>query len=483
MDENNNNLADQMLRYGGGATSTTMTVASLVVLLIAVLLFFVLRRKYLATIFLFVSTFIPFGQVIVIGTLHFMSSRILLPFAWLGMRPFTYLKNHRFKWNGVDKAIVFYGLAATVTGIALWGEWAVLVNRLGFLYSMFGSYFFFRVVLNDRVDVDRIIQTLAILCAIIAIPMLWEQYTGHNLFSVFGGVSDITLAREGRVRSQAGFAHAIVAGTLGATLIPIFLGLWWQGKQWKRIAAVGMVSGMIMTVTSASATPLFALVAGIGALCLWPLRQQMRLIRWGVLLTLVGLHLVMKAPVWALIQRIDIVGGSSGWHRYELIDQCIKHFSDWWLMGVKNPSTWGYYLGDLSNAYVSEAVKGGLVTLVGFVAILWQGFRRLGRARKAAASGGDHKLELLLWGFGASLFANSVAFIGIWYFDQSSLIWYALLAMICTITVTARVPVPVPERAAASGLRPETRGRGDSVLPGWNRSGGRDPTPHLYLTI
>ena len=43
----------------------------------------------------------------------------------------------------------------------------------------------------------------------------------------------------------------------------------------------------------------------------------------------------MKAPVWALIQRIDIVGGSSGWHRYELIDQCIKHFSDWWLMGVK----------------------------------------------------------------------------------------------------------------------------------------------------
>ena len=61
--------------------------------------------------------------------------------------------------------------------------------------------------------------------------MLWEQYTGHNLFSAFGRCSDITLAREGRVRSQAGFAHAIVAGTLGATLIPIFLGLWWQGKQ------------------------------------------------------------------------------------------------------------------------------------------------------------------------------------------------------------------------------------------------------------
>ena len=103
---------------------------------------------------------------------------------------------------------------------------------------------------------------------------------------------------------------------------------------------------------------------------------------------------------------------------------------------------------------MSEAVKGGLVALAGFVAILWQGFRRLGQARKVAASRGDHRLEVFLWGFGASLFANAVAFIGIWYFDQSSLIWYALLAMICTITVTARVPVPVPERAAASGFRP-----------------------------
>ena len=313
MNENNNNLADQMLRYGGGATSTTMTVASLVVLLLAVLLFFVLRRKYLATIFLFVSTFIPFGQVIVVGTLHFMSSRILLPFAWLGMRPFTYLKNHRFQWNGVDKAIVFYGLAATVTGVALWGEWGVLVNRLGFLYSMFGSYFFFRMVLNDRVDVDRIMQTLAILCALIAIPMLWEQYTGHNLFSVFGGVSDITLAREGRVRSQAAICTChrgrYIRGDFDSHI------LWAVGTR-KEVETNrrdwAWSPGVIMTVTSASATPLLALVAGIGALCLWPLRQQIRWIRWGVLFTLVGLHLVMKAPVWALIQRIDIVGGSSG---------------------------------------------------------------------------------------------------------------------------------------------------------------------------
>ena len=445
-----NRLEDQLLRFGGGATTSNLTLASVVLLLGAVLLFFLLPRKYLIVTFLFVSIFIPCGQVFVVGPLHFMSSRILLPFAWLGTKPFTYLRKHRVQWNAIDKAIVFYAIVGTISGVLLWGEWGVVVNRLGFLYSLFGTYFLLRIVLNDRADVNRTIQALAVLCALIAISMAWEQFTGRNVFAMFGGVSDITPIRDGRVRSQAAFAHAIVAGTVGATLVPLFVGLWCQGRKWRRIALLGALAGVIMTFTSASATPLFALGAGVVALCLWPLRQRLQWIRWGVVLGLVCLHLAMKASVWALIQRIDLVGGSSGWHRFELIDQSIKHFGDWWLLGVKDPSSWGYFMGDLSNAYVSEAVKGGLLTLVGFVAILWHGFRRIGLARRAAARRGDRRQELLLWGFGASLFSNAVAFIGIWYFDQSSLIWYALLAMICTITATARVPVPVPEHVATS---------------------------------
>ena len=363
------------------------------------LLFFVLRRKYLAVTFLFVSTLIPFGQVIVVGALHFMSSRILLPFAWLGARPALTSRNTDFDGTVSIERFSFTGSRPRSQGSRCGENGESWSTGWVFSTACLVPISSFRLVLNDRADVDRIVQTLAVLCAVIAVAMVWEQYTGRNLFSVFGGVPEITQAREGRLRSQAGFAHAIVAGTLGATLLPIFVGLWCQGKAWRRMAAVGMVSGAIMTFTSASATPLLALVAGIVALCLWPLRRQLGWIRLGVVLGLIGLHLVMKAPVWALIQRIDIVGGSSGWHRYELIDESIKHFWDWWLLGAKNPSTWGYYVGDLSDAYVSEAVKGGLVTLAGFVAILWQGFRRLGQARKVAASRGDHRLELLLVGF------------------------------------------------------------------------------------
>jgi hypothetical protein len=454
-------LADKLLQFGGGGASTAMSVATLIVLLAAILLFFLLRRKYLVVTFLLVSIFVPYGQVVVIGGLHFVGSRILLPFAWLGAKPLSYLKTQRFQWNGLDKAVIWYGVISTICGLLLWRDVGVLINRLGFLYSLFGGYFLLRIILRDRADVNRTIRTLAILCALFAVGMVREQMTGHNLFAIFGGVSEVTAIREGRVRSQAVFAHAIVAGTLGATLVPLFVGLWCQGRKWRATAALGIVSGIIMTFTSASATPLLALVAGIVALCLWPLRRRLRWIRWGVVIAVVSLHLVMKAPVWALIQRIDIVGGSSGWHRFELIDNSIAHFWDWCLIGVKNPSSWGYYMGDLSNAYVSEAVKGGLPTLLSFLAILWQGFRKLGLARKAAATK-DRRLELLLWGFGATLFSNAVAFVGIWYFDQSSLVWYALLAMIATITsampkrertTEAGSSTPLPDAISPDGTR------------------------------
>src|SRR5205807_6921020 len=61
----------------------------------------------------------------------------------------------------------------------------------------------------------------------------------------------------------------------------------------------------------------------------------------------------------------------------------------------RNPSDWGFEMGDVTNAYVDAATTGGLLTLVLFLGILWQSFRALGIARKAAER--DRKSELMLW--------------------------------------------------------------------------------------
>jgi hypothetical protein len=140
----------------------------------------------------------------------------------------------------------------------------------------------------------------------------------------------------------------------------------------------------------------------------------------------------MKAPVWALIARVDVIGGSSGDHRYQLVNQFINHFDQWWLLGTKLVAHWGFEMADLSNQYVELGVTGGLATLVCFIGILVCGFSQLGKARKAS-EGNDAK-QRFYWVLGAALFSNTVAFFGISYFDQIIVAWYTLLAFIACST-------------------------------------------------
>jgi len=120
---------------------------------------------------------------------------------------------------------------------------------------------------------------------------------------------------------------------------------------------------------------------------------RMRLIRWSVAGVLITLHLVMQAPVWALIARIDLMGGSSGYHRFELVNQTILRFREWWLVGTTNQAAWGWDMWDNIDWYVAQCTSGGLLTLILFVAVIVYGFKRIGKARKEAETAGDGSRE------------------------------------------------------------------------------------------
>ena len=198
------------------------------------------------------------------------------------------------------------------------------------------------------------------------------------------------------------------------------------------LAAAGFVGATVMTWTSQSSTPLLAYVAGLLGICLWPIRKKMRNLRWGLVIAILLLAMVMKAPVWFLIAHIDLTGGSSGYHRAELVDQFIRHFSDWWLVGTKDASTWGWDMWDVQNQYVDAGETGGLAGFVFFIALISRSFARLGNARKCV--NGDKNQEWYLWFLGAALFANCLAFIGSNYFDQTRISWFLLLVIISTAT-------------------------------------------------
>src|SRR5271166_7019812 len=133
----------------------------------------------------------------------------------------------------------------------------------------------------------------------------------------------------------------------------------WKNQSRKLLAVMGIAGAVTMVLMSASSTPVLALLAGSIGLVLWPLRARMRSIRWGIVLSLVVLALVMKAPVWFVIAHVDLVGGSSGYQRALLVDQFIRHFSDWWLLGAPNNGDWGWDMWDVQNQFVAEGEVGG----------------------------------------------------------------------------------------------------------------------------
>jgi hypothetical protein len=427
-------------RFGGGSAETMLNPVVAVAMILAILAMFVLPRKYVIVPLLFVTFLTPFGEVVVVGGVHFIVYRILVLFAMVRILILRCTKKGGHVAGGftsIDWAFVLSYSFGALNFVLLYMEMPALINKLGvFVDTVFG-YFVLRFLIQDAEDIRRVLKLFALIATITAVGMVGEQATRQNIFQFIGAFP--LEVREGTIRSHGPFSSSILAGTFGAVIFPLFVALWRWGRC-KTAAIFGMVSTTVIVLTSNSSTPLGAYIWGVLALCLWPLRKNMRTIRWVLAITLLGLHLVMKAPVWALIARVDFTGSSSGYHRYMLVDNCIRHFWDWWLLGTKDYANWGWDMFDLCDEYVVRALTGGFVTFFFFLAIICWSFGKIGTARKLAA--GNRKQEWLLWALGASLLAHVMAYFGISFFDQTQVEWFTLLSLI-SVAVSQAKPAPI----------------------------------------
>jgi hypothetical protein len=447
-------VGPENLRFGGGVSGTVLNPAVAVVLLLTGVLICVLPQRKVIVPFLLSAILIPSDQVLVVGGLHFPLLRILISFGMIRI----FLIKGQGEWrvfsgglNKLDKSLILLSVTTAVAGVLLFENTQALIYQFGELYTAFGTYFLLRCLIRDREDVVRVIRVLAFVVAVLGVVMTFEQLTGRNPYALLGGAraqyQAAEMLREGRVRAMGSFAQPILAGTFGAVVVPLLLGIWLTEKRHRFTAAIGIVGATTMVIMSNSTTPLFGLMAGLLGLSLWPIRSMMRPIRWGIVLALVSLHMVMKGPVWSLITHFDISG--SAYHRYQLIDQTVRHFWQWWLIGTSNNANWGWDMWDTANQYVAHAVTGGLPSLIFFIAIIVYGFKYVGQARQAAT---DKKQALFFWALGAALFTYTMLFFGISLWDQSVVAWYALLAFIVAVAGPKKEqPAEQPFRAA---LRP-----------------------------
>jgi hypothetical protein len=419
--------------FGGGVSDTTISPIVLVGMLIAIVLIGALPRKHVIAPVLLGLFLVPLGQVIYALGVHWLEARLvilagLIRIAATKSRPIG--KTSENKWNPVDR--VFFGCVSinALAFVLQYMQSDALVNQFGVLIDFLGAYAVFRGLIQDRDDIYRTLKWLAFLTVILGACMIWEHLAFQNVFGFLGGVPITPELRENKIRARGVFQHPIPAGCFGATLLPLFI-LLARKTDARVVGFIGVAGCTVVTVCSNSSTSLLAYAAGLFAVCFWPLRTHMQRVRWVLSISLVVLHFLMKAPVWFLLAHIDLTGGSSGYHRAELIDQCISHFRDWWLMGTKDAANWGWDMWDQQNMFVNFAESGGLVVLCLLIAVFSRSLRMIGNARKLAPNRGE---EWFVWLLGSALFAHLVAFFGANYFDQSKDGWFLLLAMIPAAT-------------------------------------------------
>jgi hypothetical protein len=377
--------------------------------------------------------------------------------------------------NAVDRLLLAW--AMLLIGVSLFHTPDAWIFRLGLVVDELGVYGLCRIFLQDAQDVRRLFRVLCVALVPLAILMLLEKLTAHNPFAIMGGPGEVNI-RDGHVRAYGPFAHSILAGTVGATCVPMALCLW---RAHRASALIGLCAAAGIVYASTSSGPIMMVGFTCVAVLLWNTRNSMALIRWGTVAAIIGLQVVMNDPVYFLMARVDITGGSTGWHRAQLIRSSIEHLDEWWTVGTDYTRHWmptgihaNDFQTDITNQFLQMGVWGGLPLLMLFVLMLRAAFRAVGRALRENERRSPER-DFLVWTLGAMLFGQVVNFWSISLFDQSVSFFYLVLAGIGAVQLPVAVSATESlsrvvgrwprERHALSAPAALPRERGAAALP------------------
>ena len=412
----------------------------------------VLPRRWAVLPLLMTFAWIPRGQFIMIDSTTLTFLRLVIAIGFL--RCMLRREGLSSGWNAMDSIW-------TAWGVWIVASWAFhdsndLAFRCGLVWDYLGSYFLLRVLVRDMADIRRLIGLSGLVLAPIGVLMLVEYLSGENPFEAMGGL--MTNYREGRFRAAGPFAHPILAGTVGAACLVLAMSLW---RRHPMTSFIGVAAGAAIVFSAASSGPVLMVCFALLAMKLWTARSRIGLVLGAGIVGIVVLQLVMNDPFYYLMARVDIVGGSTGWHRAQLIHSALEHLHEWWLVGTDFTHHWmptgipaNTQHTDLTNHYLVMGVMGGLPLMLAFVASIALGFRWIGNAALRSALPDDDKFQM--WAVGAVLFGHVMNFFSAHLFDQSIVSFMMLLAFSATLNEARSAAT-----RAGGRVRPERRPVGD----------------------
>ena len=403
-----------------------MQPATIVVIVILVLMIFSLSREKLLLPFIIAACLVPMQQRVIIAGLDFPVLRIcvLAGFVRLNING----EIVRIGWNKFDKLFLSWSIVGSIVFSIQYLNFSAVVNRCGFLFDGIGMYWFYRQCIRNWDDFVSSIKYFAIMAIVSAPLIIMERKQGGNsIYKLFGHTA--ASFHRGRFRCAGPFPHYIMMGLYWATLLPLFYGLMKINKS-RVLCFVGIICAMICAVLSGSSTPLMTVAGVVIFWCMYKYRYYGIRIFYIIIAVLFTLHLLMNKPVWHLMARAGVFGGSTGYHRYYLFDQFVNRVTEWFILGVKTTAHWGYCLQDVTNQFVLEAVRGGFVTLVIFILLI---FQSISIPWKSSLSSKNYRVQMLAWSLSISMIGHQISFWGASYFGQIIMLLYFNFAMVALI--------------------------------------------------
>lgn len=403
-------------------------VVALVLIVLSMIILSAPRRNAIVCV-LFSLSMIPISQAIEFAGLDFTATRIL--FLVVLFRVILRKEIRTVKLTRADALVVaFVVLDLAVYSLRV-GTMSALTFKVGGAYNTLGYYFVTRLSIASVDDLKYVARRAVQILWLILPFFVMEKVTGINYYSVVGGVERLAYVREGTRRAQGAFSHPILAGTFWTLFLPLILVLFTQARS--RISGItGAMLALTIVVLTASSTPLALL--GV-LLVLSPLKREFVRYRHLVVPTAAIVYallaLVMSSPPYYLISRVAVVGGSTGWHRYNLLYQALNHVSDWIWFGLGESSTesWGTGLWDITNEYIAVAVSGGGGSLMALLAIMVDGFRSVGTLLER----GDRSDDPAYWALALMLALHVTAFLVISYFAQLEMMFFFTVGTIASL--------------------------------------------------
>ncbi|HEY3856222.1 MAG TPA: hypothetical protein VGO67_17690 [Verrucomicrobiae bacterium] len=416
-----------------------MTLASICILL--VLSVYILKgSKRVALLALIIGALFltEFNEVRILG-LNFFPTRVLEIF--LLIRTLTRREWLAFKLNGIDKAVVWFYIYLTV--VFLIRSKVGLMFQVGVAVDALILYFSCRALIESPDDLRWLLRSFVFLLIPFVLALIVERVKGHSPLGILGWGLSGEWTRDSKVRCFGSLRNPSLLGTISVGFIPIFIGASFRrlNRNW---AALGIGLCFIIIWAANSGGPVGATAFGFLGWCFWRFRTKMRQVRWGIVGFVVLMAVVMKAPIWYLVAHVSGTTGGNGWHRAFLMDISAQNIGKWWFAGMPLADTAGWFpyiltttnTADITNEFVLIGLTSGIGAMGLFILVLKRAFSLLGNALQAVRHHSPALVEdeYLLWGLGCMLAAHIVNWLGITYFDQTSVFWFTQLAAISSLS-------------------------------------------------